>query len=325
MPYSDYRNLAPIDDAESSDEYLTVLEGALNDPRVKNIAIAGAYGSGKSSMIETFLKSGCITGKYLKVSMASFAMDTGRNDGKLSADEVEQGILKQLFYQVSPNKIPQSRYRKLQSIDPYHLFLRWTFLGGVIIFLSSIVFPNIFEPNIKYIMSLGNTVGVSSFVSIILVVEIFLLIIKWLAYTYGDTLTHIKIKMLNIFSDVKVEYGASEQSVFNKNLDEIVYTPKRAVKPRHFCTFCAPVLRFAYTLPTSPPGGRIEKAAIGAGRVYGGISQRGRADGERIIHRRRCGQRWRRSLSAYPRYHGYRDSALWLRLRALGVLLRPQV
>ena len=42
MPYSDYRNLAPIDDAESSDEYLTVLEGALNDPRVKNIAIAGA-------------------------------------------------------------------------------------------------------------------------------------------------------------------------------------------------------------------------------------------------------------------------------------------
>ena len=223
MPYSDYRNLAPIDDAESSDEYLTVLEGALNDPRVKNIAIAGAYGSGKSSMIETFLKSGCITGKYLKVSMALFAMDTGRNDGKLSADEVEQGILKQLFYQVSPNKIPQSRYRKLQSIDPYHLFLRWTFLGGVIIFLSSIVFPNIFEPNIKYIMSLGNTVGVSSFVSIILVVEIFLLIIKWLAYTYGDTLTHIKIKMLNIFSDVKVEYGASEQSVFNKNLDEIVY------------------------------------------------------------------------------------------------------
>lgn len=104
----------------------------------------------------------------------------------------------------------------------------------------------------------------------------------------------------------------------------IVYTLKRAERPRHFCTFCAPVGRFAYTLPTSPTGGRIEKAAIGSGRVYGGIIQRRRADGERINHRQRCGQRWRRSPSAYPRYHGYRDSALWLRLRALDALQRPQ-
>ena len=32
---------------------------------------------------------------------------------KLDSDEIEKGILKQLFYKVEPNKIPQSRYRKL--------------------------------------------------------------------------------------------------------------------------------------------------------------------------------------------------------------------
>lgn len=54
----------------------------------------------------------------LKISMATFLKgNIVNNDSdekiKLDADEIEKGILKQLFYKVEPNKIPQSRYRKL--------------------------------------------------------------------------------------------------------------------------------------------------------------------------------------------------------------------
>ena len=98
----------------------------------QNIVLTGPYGAGKSSIIETFLrkdeKDKCIVKGLppydtirafaLKISMATFLKgNIVNNDSdekiKLDADEIEKGILKQLFYKVEPNKIPQSRYRKL--------------------------------------------------------------------------------------------------------------------------------------------------------------------------------------------------------------------
>ena len=55
MGYSEYKDLTPINNINNGDEYLNALEWALNNPKVKNIALAGPYGAGKSSMIETYL------------------------------------------------------------------------------------------------------------------------------------------------------------------------------------------------------------------------------------------------------------------------------
>lgn len=55
MGYSEYKDLTPIDNINNGDEYLNALEWALNNPKVKNIALAGPYGAGKSSIIETYL------------------------------------------------------------------------------------------------------------------------------------------------------------------------------------------------------------------------------------------------------------------------------
>ena len=55
-PKTEYTDLAPIDEIENGDEYLNALDWALNNDRVKNIALAGPYGAGKSSIIETYLK-----------------------------------------------------------------------------------------------------------------------------------------------------------------------------------------------------------------------------------------------------------------------------
>lgn len=55
MGYSEYKDLTPINNINNGDEYLNALEWALNNPKVKNIALAGPYGAGKSSIIETYL------------------------------------------------------------------------------------------------------------------------------------------------------------------------------------------------------------------------------------------------------------------------------
>lgn len=125
MTNSDYKDLAPNDAIENGDEYLYSLNWALQDPKIKNIALTGPYGSGKSSIIDTFLKQNDSKSLYaqindrfhgrnvpssknsLKISMATFS--SGLKDSnslstskvKLDIDEIETGILKQLFIKLN--------------------------------------------------------------------------------------------------------------------------------------------------------------------------------------------------------------------------------
>ena len=53
---SKYVDLAPTDKADKSGIYSDALAYATDNPNVSNIALTGPYGSGKSSIIKTFLK-----------------------------------------------------------------------------------------------------------------------------------------------------------------------------------------------------------------------------------------------------------------------------
>ena len=66
-----YKDLAPNDTIENGEEYLQSLDWALQDSKIKNIALAGPYGAGKSSIIETFLRIHPSI-KYINVSLAMF-------------------------------------------------------------------------------------------------------------------------------------------------------------------------------------------------------------------------------------------------------------
>lgn len=184
VAYSEYRDLTPIDSIENGDEYIKALNWAFQNKKVRNIALTGPYGSGKSSIIETFLRKDeeskvlykiflhkiiikitlkmsmvlykaflhkyTIRGSALKISMATFRKgDYGKEESasnekiKVDADEIERGILKQLFYKVDPKRIPQSRYRKLHQISFFSV-LFFSTVGLVLIG----IFAAIFAPSI---------------------------------------------------------------------------------------------------------------------------------------------------------------------------------
>ena len=266
VAYSEYRDLTPIDSIENGDEYIKALNWAFQNKKVRNIALTGPYSSGKSSIIETFLRKDeeskvlykiflhkiiikitlkmsmvlykaflhkyTIRGSALKISMATFRKgDYGKEESasnekiKVDADEIERGILKQLFYKVDPKRIPQSRYRKLHQIS----FFRVLFFSTVGLVLIGI-FAAIFAPSI-YGDFLGD--AIRNFISPVtsdpfytLMVAVILLGVCSLVitYLYCTVISKIKMKEIKFLSDITIQNSSEEtDSVFNRNLDEIIY------------------------------------------------------------------------------------------------------
>lgn len=245
--YTEYRALLPIDNIENGDEYIAALRWAFENKKIRNIALTGPYGSGKSSIIETFLtedeeavkKKGrlkrllaqnkVIRKSALKISMATFEKGNPTQDGKnelisVNEDEVEKGILKQLFYKVEPGKIPQSRYRKLHKIRRLTVF-RNIAIGLILISLLVAIFgASIFE---KYIRAITDFLPArfSAPVFTVMMMALLLIVLSGVgSYLYITVISRFKVKEVKLPTDTTVQSdNETPDSVFNKNLDEIMY------------------------------------------------------------------------------------------------------
>ena len=88
-------DLTPIDNATGVEPYLSAIRVALAKVNVKNIALTGPYGSGKSSIIKTFEKGHSEDYKFLNISLASFAenKDQSNNNSNDKDRLIERSIL----------------------------------------------------------------------------------------------------------------------------------------------------------------------------------------------------------------------------------------
>ena len=66
-----YLSLTPITNADEDNAYSDMLKFALSQNKTNNIAVTGPYGSGKSSVLQTFQKQNP-QWKYLNISLATF-------------------------------------------------------------------------------------------------------------------------------------------------------------------------------------------------------------------------------------------------------------
>lgn len=217
---SRYEDFTPESEIENGDEYIKALHWALKNKEVKNIALAGPYDSGKSSIIHSYLKrhpSTCA----LNISLATFGWDKKEYDE--FKNEVELGILKQLFYKVNSNKIPQSRYRKIRKQYYSHFVFVVTMILLLFLAVFLFFFPNTSENCIDWIIKCGNYYNLSNGWSYIITGGFGILGILIISYICKWMATHFKIKQVNIVDKATVSDEREEDSVFDKNMDEIVY------------------------------------------------------------------------------------------------------
>lgn len=244
MPYSEYQDLTPIDHIENGGEYIAALNWAFQNKKIKNIALTGPYGAGKSSIIETFLaedekkasekgRRACnktIRKTALNISMATFIKGHSEKSDDygekidIKADEVEEGILKQLFYKVEPSKIPQSRYRKLHTMSFLTVF--WHLAVGLLLIglLLAIFAPSSYGKIIGAVKAFLPACLSRGFFAAVATLLLLALVSAVGAYLYLAVISKFRVKEIKLPTDTTVQSGdENEDSVFNRNLDEIMY------------------------------------------------------------------------------------------------------
>lgn len=217
-------DLAPTDQADEAGVYAEALLFATNNAKVFNIALTGPYGSGKSSIIQSFLK------KYrrrtflkrdrrlpLHISLAAFVPEAGMVEEKLRRQEIERSILQQMLYGADANKLPLSRFKRIQSPGFWSIFkslfivIGLLALGYVFLRRDAIIDGTFFAHP-----ATSNWFNLASFS--------FAGIFLWAALhhfyvaSFGLSLKSISLK------DIEIKPASDNlDSILNRHLDEIIY------------------------------------------------------------------------------------------------------
>ncbi len=233
LPTEDYHNkyhqqsLMPTLIKETEPQYLPVKEigEKLNtDKFVRNIALTGPYGSGKSSVLYT-LQQKYTKYKYLQISLATLESYDIPKDIEKKKEGTEQlnrlieySILQQLIYREKYTTVPNSRIKRIFHFEERRL-RKWTF-GIVGFFIAYLI---AFEPDwlrIEIMYRLFNWGATANSIFDLLSVAymifgLFVCTRKILSSYCGYQLSKLNLK------DGEIEL--KKASIFNKHLDEIIY------------------------------------------------------------------------------------------------------
>lgn len=209
-----------------------VLDVAFENKKIKNIALTGPYGSGKSSILDTLLTILPKERKTLRISLATLRVDDttanyesvppsqrDREDAEEALNrKIEYSILQQLIYHEKARTVPSSRLRRILHILPRELSL---YSFGVIVFVLSFFIA--FEPSwarIETFYTLFNLGWVNIAFDIVSALYMFWgmwFVLRKVISSYSNS----KLNKLNL-KEASIELN-EDTSIFNRHLDEILY------------------------------------------------------------------------------------------------------
>src|SRR5699024_8336385 len=117
-----WESLAPKFHPENHQAYLDLIERSLAHPDTRNIALTGAYGSGKSSILHELARTRrrrrWRTKRVVELSLSTLDPNlaaTVQPENKAEAESsnrLQKELVKQLLYQLPPRKTPHSRFQR---------------------------------------------------------------------------------------------------------------------------------------------------------------------------------------------------------------------
>lgn len=208
-------DLAPTNKADETGVYFEAIMFAMSNPKVSNIALTGPYGSGKSSIIQSFLK------KYrrpaLHISLAAFVPETDPGGEKASRQEIERSILQQMLYGADANKLPLSRFKRIQSPSIWSIFKSlYITIGSLSLWYVFMLREDIMSGTFFKPFSISN--GINLGILIFAIIFLWVTLHHFYVASFGLSLKSISLK------DVEIKPAHDDiTSILNRHLDEIIY------------------------------------------------------------------------------------------------------
>ncbi|AFT69490.1 hypothetical protein B5T_01207 [Alloalcanivorax dieselolei B5] len=198
--------------------YVRAIEVALENKQIRNIALSGNYGVGKSSILREFARRQREHVVELSLSTlapieASNLDDSVPKQATTPTNRIQQEIVKQLLYRKDPSKAPASRFRRIERF-------RWGWeiaaaaLSGLAI--AFIFLLTGWATRIASAFGVTDKIGIWIHLIIFLVATGATVLLRWLFYG------KLHIKQLSAGS-ATVTLDDKSVSYFDQYLDEIVY------------------------------------------------------------------------------------------------------
>ena len=220
-----YKSVIELNEALSSAE----------KEHIRNIALTGPFGSGKSSVLITLREDFAKDYKFLPISLATLQANEednniGNSDGESGEKErekrienlnrkIEYSILQQLIYREKTRTVPNSRFRKIVHLSKLEL-IKYP-IAVVLTLLCALI---VFEPSLAKVDSIydffswGNKWNtIFDFAASGWLLYALYKIVRYVFKSYSNS----KLNKLNL-KDGEIEV-IENNSIFNKHLDEILY------------------------------------------------------------------------------------------------------
>nr|MDF9459617.1 hypothetical protein [Bacillus pumilus] len=220
-----FQKLTPDSDVDLK-HYESAIDFIFKTPDVKNIAISGAYGAGKSNLIDSYKKKHNSL-EFKRISLAHFKQSDTEDENKIKESVLEGKIINQLIHQIPSDNIIQTNFKVKKNIKSGKLVLT-TLL--TMLFLLSILHITMFVLWNRYVVSLSSS-RLKDILSIStnkysLIISGILVAITFSVFLYSL----IKVqKTKNIFRKLSLQgneieiFEENEDSYFDKYLNEVLY------------------------------------------------------------------------------------------------------
>ncbi|HFI0144309.1 TPA: hypothetical protein ACGPBJ_000560 [Streptococcus suis] len=223
-----------IDLERENPSFKQALDFAIHDDELKNVAITGNYGSGKSSLLDSY-EAKYSNKKFLHISLADYKEndlsgykenDSSESGKKLNVRQInviEGKIINQLLHQIHPKHVKKSIFKTLSRTSRRILLLLTVYIVLFFITLSYFLKPNL----LKALITADKVFGwdVNTVFSWLFLLLLFIGSLTTIWYIVENKpIKSLTIGGKNVSSEIDIFSDQSMRvSYFDRYLDDVLY------------------------------------------------------------------------------------------------------